>query len=93
MGVGQVMPGTARNLAARIGLPYRPDLMAGTGSEERAYQDQITDAAVREAWKAGGAGKDLRTSAHYYFAGSDRSGWGPKTRQYGNDILQRLGVR
>jgi hypothetical protein len=93
MGVGQVMPETAHTLAARIGIPYRPELMAGAGPEARAYQDQITDAAVREAWNAGGAGKDLRTSAHYYFAGSDRSGWGPKTRQYGNDILARMGVR
>jgi hypothetical protein len=93
MGVGQVMPGTARTLAARVGLPYRPELMAGTGPEARSYQDQITDAAVREAWNAGGAGRDPRTSAHYYFAGSDRDGWGPKTRQYGDDILQRMGVR
>lgn len=93
MGVGQVMPGTARALAARIGLPYRPELMSGTHAEARAYQDRITDAAVREAWNAGGAGRDPRTSAHYYFAGSDRKGWGPKTQQYGNDILKRMGVR
>lgn len=93
MGIGQVMPDTAKALAGRLGLLYRPDLMAGTSAEARDYQDRITDAAVREAWEAGGAGRDIRTSAHYYFAGPDRSGWGPKTRRYGDDILNRIGVR
>lgn len=93
MGIGQVMPDTARALAGRIGLPYRPDLMAGTSPEARAYQDRITDAAVQEAWNAGGAGRDVRTAAQYYFAGPDRDGWGPKTRRYGDDILNRMGVR
>lgn len=91
MGIGQVMPKTARALAARIEVPYRPDLMAGNGAQARAYQDAITEAALREAWEAGKG--DVRQAAHYYFAGPDRSGWGDKTRRYGNDILSRLGGR
>lgn len=90
MGVGQVMPETGRALAKRIGQPWRPDLMAGTSQEARAYQDAITDAAVREAWGAGGGGRDLRTAAQYYYGGSDRGKWGPRTRAYGDDILERL---
>lgn len=93
MGIGQIMPDTARALAARLNLPYRPDLLAGNSSDARWYQDKLTDAAVKEAWAAGGSGKDPRTSAHYYFAGSNRKGWGPKTRRYGDDIISRLGVR
>jgi len=93
MGVGQIMPDTARALSARLGLAYRPDLLAGTSAQARQYQDQLTDAAVREAWTAGGSGKDPRLAAHYYFAGPDRSGWGPKTRRYGDDIISRLGAR
>lgn len=93
MGIGQVMPETARALASRLGLPYRPELMAGTGPEARAYQDRITDAAVREAWEAGGSGRDPRTAAMYYHGGSNRNIWGPKTQQYGNDVLARLGAR
>lgn len=93
MGVGQIMPDTARALSARLGLAYRPDLLAGTSAQARRYQDQLTDAAVREAWAAGGSGKDPRMSAHYYFAGSDRRGWGPKTRRYGDDIISRMGAR
>ena len=93
MGVGQIMPDTARALSARLGLPYRPDWLAGQSPAARDYQDRLTDAAVSEAWKAGGSGRDPRQSAHYYFAGPDRSGWGPKTRQYGDHIINRLGVR
>lgn len=90
MGIGQVMPDTARTLASRIGLPYRPDLMRGTSAEARAYQDRITDAAVKEAWDHGGQGKDPALSAKYYFAGPDRGKWGPKTARYASDILSRL---
>lgn len=90
MGIGQVMPDTAKALAARLGLQYRPDLMAGTGDEAKRSQDAITSAAVREAWEAGGSGKDPFTAARYYFGGSDRGKWGPKTNRYGLDILERL---
>lgn len=93
MGIGQVMPDTARALARRIGLPYRADLMGGTSPEARSYQDRITEAAVREAWQAGGSGRDPRTSAMYYHGGSNRRIWGPKTRRYGDDIMSRLGAR
>lgn len=88
MGIGQVMPDTARVLAGRLGLPYRPDLMAGTSPQARRYQDAITDAAVQEALKAGGG--DLRTAAMYYHGGSDRGKWGPKTRRYADEVLGRM---
>ena len=93
MGLGQQMPATARALADRLGMPYRPDLMSGTSPEARAYQDRITDAAVREAWEAGGSGRDVRTSAMYYHGGSNRRGWGPRTQRYASNVLGRLGAR
>lgn len=89
MGIGQVMPGTARVLAGRLGLPFRPDLMGGTDPAAQAYQNRITDAAVQEAWQAGGG--DPAKAAMYYFGGSDQSKWGPKTRRYAADIINRLG--
>lgn len=91
MGVGQVMPDTARVLAGRIGLPYRPDLMGGQSPEARQYQDAITDAAAKEAWHAGGG--DPRKAAMYYHGGSDRTKWGPKTHRYADEVLGRLGGR
>jgi hypothetical protein len=85
------MPATAQTLATRLGLPWRPDLMAGTHGDARSYQDAITAAAQDEAWKAGHG--DARTAAMYYFGGSDRGKWGAKTHAYGNDILRRMGMK
>lgn len=90
MGIGQVMPETAKALAARIGLPYRPELLGGTHPEARQYQDRITDAAAQEAWQAGGSGKDPRTAAMYYHGGSNRGIWGPKTRSYAEQVMARM---
>ncbi len=90
MGIGQVMPETGAALAKRIGLPWNPAMMAGTSPAAKRYQDAITDAAVREAWNAGGQGKDPKTSAMYYHGGSNRKIWGPKTRRYGDEVLGRM---
>lgn len=89
MGLGQIMPDTARGLSRKLGIAYRPDLLRGTNAEARAYQDRLTEAATREAWQYGKG--DPRQAAYYYFAGPNRNGWGPKTRQYGQDILRRMG--
>lgn len=91
MGVGQVMPDTAKALAARLGMPYRPDLMSGSHPAARQYQDAITDAAAREAWEAGRG--DPRAAAMYYHGGSNRAVWGPKTHRYAEQVLGRLGGR
>lgn len=91
MGLGQIMPDTARALASRLGLPYRPELLSGTSPEARAYQDRLTDAALQEAWNYGDG--DPTRAAYYYFAGPNQKGWGPKTRKYGQDILRRMGAQ
>jgi hypothetical protein len=90
MGLGQQMPPTAQTLAQRSGLPWRPDLMTSTSPEARQYQDAITEAAVQEAWQAGGNGRDPQTAAMYYHGGSNRKIWGPKTRNYAQAILGRI---
>lgn len=89
MGVGQLMPATARALAARLGLGYHPELLAGTSPEARQYQNALTDAAAKEAWNYGGG--DPAKAAGYYFAGPNLSGWKGKTRQYQSDIMNRMG--
>lgn len=88
IGLGQQMPATAKVLAGRLGLPWRPDLMSGTDQASRSYQDAITNAALDEAWAAGKG--DVSQAAMYYFGGSDRGKWGAKTQQYGRDIIARL---
>jgi hypothetical protein len=89
MGIGQIMPGTARAIAKRIGLPYRPELLAGTDEASREYQDALTAEATKEAFAYGKG--DPQLAAQYYFAGPNKKGHGPKTQKYGMDIMRRLG--
>lgn len=91
MGIGQVMPDTARVLAGRLGMPWNPRMMASTSPAGRRYQDAITDAALKEAWAAGKG--DLPTAAMYYHGGSNRRRWGSKTRRYAREVLDRMGAR
>lgn len=88
MGIGQVMPATAKALASRIGLPYQPQLMAGNSPEARRYQDAITEAALKEAWQSSGG--DPRKAAMYYHGGSNQKVWKQKTRQYAEEVLARI---
>jgi hypothetical protein len=90
MGLGQIMPDTARAIAKRLGLPYRPDLLAGKNKEAQEYQIALTNEATREAWDYGKG--DLSKASAYYYAGPDKAQWGPKTRQYQSDIARRLGM-
>lgn len=91
MGIGQIMPDTARALAKRLGLPYRPDLLAGKNKEAQQYQIALTNEATREAFEYGGG--DISKAAAYYFAGPNKSKWGEKTRKYQSDIMRRLGAK
>jgi Transglycosylase SLT domain len=89
LGAYQVMPATAQSLAQRLGLPWRPDLMAAATPEAKQYQDAIGQAAVKEAVDASGG--DPVKAAMYYHGGSDQSKWGPKTQAYGQQVAARLG--
>ncbi len=89
MGIGQLMPDTARALAARLGMPYNPALLAGNDAESRAYQDALTEAATKEAWDYGKG--DPTQAAGYYHAGPNKAGWGPKTEKYMKEVAARMG--
>jgi len=88
LGLGQIMPATAKALSARLNLPYSPALLSGTDPAAQQYQNTLTDAATRDAWNAGHG--DPRAAAEYYFAGPNPALHGPKTRAYANSILSRL---
>lgn len=90
MGAYQFMPNTARALAERLGMDYRPDLMSGAGGrskEGRAYQERLMDAQMKDILNF--AGDDVGRAGAYHFAGPNEKGYGPKTRQYESDILRR----
>jgi hypothetical protein len=89
LGRYQIMPETGQALAKRLGLPWRPDMMTQDTPSARRYQDAFGDAAIQEAIDYGKG--DLDETTGYYYAGPDKKGWGPKTRQYQEDMRGRLG--
>jgi hypothetical protein len=90
MGAGQVMPETGKALAKRLKMQWRPDLMTGNTEEAKNYQAAISRAALDEAWAAGGG--DPAKASTYYHAGPNPKNNGPKTQQYVQDVLGRMGL-
>lgn len=89
LGAYQVMPETGAALAKRLGLPWRPDMMTKTDPASKRYQDEIGSAAIQEA--IDNSGGDPTTAFSYYYGGSNRKQWGPKTRQYAQEMGARFG--
>lgn len=92
MGAYQFMPETARSLAARLGMDYRPELMTGSGGRSKKgkeYQDALANAQLDDILAF--AGGDIDRAAAFHFAGPNESRWGPKTRKYQADIRRRMG--
>lgn len=90
MGAYQFMPPTARALAKRLGLEYRPDLMSGDkgrSKEGRAYQERLMDAQMEDILAYSGG--DIGKAGAYHFAGPNTKSHGAKTRKYEQDILRR----
>jgi hypothetical protein len=55
--------------------------------EGRKYQDALGTAQLQDAIKFGGG--DVGKAGAYHFAGPNKAGHGPKTREYEQDILRR----
>ena len=87
MGAYQFMEPTARAIAKRLGMAYRPDLLTGKSKAAKEYQDALGTEQLREAVDFGGG--DVGRAGIYHFAGPNEAGWGPKTRKYKQDIMQR----
>lgn len=89
-GIGQVMPATAQALATRAGIKWQPELMTGTTQAAKDYQDTMAQLALEDSWKY--AGGDPAKAAQHYFGGPDPKQHGPKTAQYVQDILGKMGL-
>lgn len=88
LGIGQIMPDTGRALAKKAGLPWRPDMMKSDSPAAQRYQKAIGDAAMAESI-AYGKGDPMEIFGHYY-GGPDKRKWGPKTRRYQREMMDRL---
>lgn len=87
-GLMQVQDGTGKEMAAKLGLAWRPDLMRGTDKAAAGYQRAIGEAYLREGLDRHGG--DPRKALMYYHGGPDQRLWGPKTRRYAEQVLSRM---
>lgn len=90
LGSTQMLPDTARAMAQKLGLPFRPDLLRSNSSEGLHYQRALGEAYFNEGLERTG---NVRDALHYYHGGPNRKMWGPKTRNYADSVLGRLGGR
>ncbi len=88
IGAGQMLEGTAKEMASRLGVPWRPDLYSGTTSEAGDYQRRLSRAYLDEGLAKTGNARD---ALRYYHGGPDRRLWGPKTNAYADAVLGRAG--
>lgn len=83
-----MLPGTAQEMASKLGLPFREDLLRSNDPLALRYQQTLGAAYLREGFDKTG---NVRDALHYYHGGPDRRQWGPKTHTYAEDVLRRLG--
>jgi soluble lytic murein transglycosylase len=87
LGSTQMLPATAQQMAQKLGLPFRPELLRSNDPAALDYQRRLGQAYLQEGIaKTGNLGDALR----YYHGGPNRSQWGPKTNSYANSIMSRL---
>jgi len=86
----QMLPETAKEMAGKLGLPWRPNLLRGTSPEAAEYQKRLGRAYLEEGLARTG---NVRDALHYYHGGPNRQQWGPKTRAYASGVIGRLGGR
>ncbi len=89
-GMTQMLPATAREMAGKLGMPWRPELMRGKSPEAARYQLALGKAYFDQGLRETGNARD---ALHYYHGGPDRKLWGPKTRRYADQVLARTGSR
>jgi soluble lytic murein transglycosylase len=89
LGSTQMLPGTAREMAQKLQIPFRPDLLRSNTPEGLAYQRKLGEAYFQQGLGETG---NLRDALRYYHGGPDRSIWGPKTNAYADAILRRMGA-
>lgn len=88
LGVSQMLPSTARGVAARLGVPFDEKRLLGKSKEDIEYQRQLGREYARQGLDWGGG--DFQKAAHFYHGGPNTKIHGPKTRDYGKKVLSRM---
>ena len=82
-----MLPATAKEMATKLGLPFRPELLRSNDPTALDYQRRLGQAYLQEGLQRTG---NLRDALRYYHGGPSRAQWGPKTNAYASSILERL---
>lgn len=90
LGSTQLLPATARGMADKLGLPFRPDLLTAKTPIAGQYQRALGEAYFNEGLQKTG---NLTDALRYYHGGPNRRLWGPKTNAYAGAVLSRLGMK
>jgi soluble lytic murein transglycosylase len=90
LGSTQLEPGTAQEMAQKLGLPFRPDMLQSNDPAAKAYQRALGQAYLQQGYDETG---NVADALRYYHGGPNRSMWGPKTQAYAQNVLGRLGVQ
>lgn len=88
LGSTQMLPATAAQMAKKLGLPFRPDLLHSNEPAAIQYQQALGRAYFEEGMAKTG---NVRDALRYYHGGPNRSLWGPKTNAYADAVLNRIG--
>jgi soluble lytic murein transglycosylase len=88
LGSTQMLPATAKEMAGKLGVPFRADLLQSSAPDALNYQNALGSAYLNEGFAKTG---NLRDALRYYHGGPNRSMWGPKTNAYADAVLSRLG--
>lgn len=89
LGLTQLLPATAKEMAGKIGAEWRPELLRGTSKEASDYQRALGEAYLQEGLDKTG---NLRDALHYYHGGPNQQLWGKRTRKYADQVIDRLGM-
>jgi soluble lytic murein transglycosylase len=87
LGSTQLEPGTAQEMASKLGVPFRPDLLQSNDPAALQYQQALGRAYLSEGLQKTG---NLRDALRYYHGGPNRAEWGPKTNAYADAVLSRM---
>lgn len=88
LGSTQMLPATAEEMARKLGIPFRADLLTSPTEEGKAYQRQLGEAYLQEGFDRTGNARD---ALRYYHGGPNRQLWGPKTNAYADKVLSLSG--
>jgi hypothetical protein len=75
-------------MAAKLNVPWQPELLQQNTPDALAYQNKLGRAYFEEGLEKYDG--NIPKAVAYYHGGPDESKWGPKTRTYVAEVLGRL---